>query len=520
MNRFLMSLLSVFVLLLTLTAHAQAPAAPELLLPPQDKAVIIRLDGPVDDIMLASLKRRTQQALQGGAQLIILEVETYGGQITSALAISKYIKSVPVPVAAWVNDKAYSAGVLITLACNPVLMAPQASMGDCEPIEVVMGRAQALDPELRAKFSSPILQELANSAQRNKVPEVLTRAMVLREVEVWELWNPQAAKPETRYVDGPTRQKMLKETLPLPDGTLVPAWQDRHAQPIDSKDTLLTIGTEQALAMGLAQRSARDQQELLTWLNVRGEVQTLTYNWTEHLARWLVLWEIRALFFVAMLILAYLEISHPGASIFGLGAVVCLGILVAAPYFTGTASTWEIITIIVGVLLVAADIMLHGGMGFLTPPGVILVAVGLIGTFIPPDPDGGSWPSSPAMWGGMQIGACVVVFGSVFSVGVMLGLARYLHMVPGFRRLQLQPAAAAMIGPVRDDLSNTASDAVFPGAMGLAETDLRPAGKVRFGTHLVDVTTRGDYIARGTAVDVVEVSGLAVVVKPHSQKAN
>jgi membrane-bound serine protease (ClpP class) len=51
------------------------------------------------------------------------------------------------------------------------------------------------------------------------------------------------------------------------------------------------------------------------------------------------------------------------------------------------------------------------------------------------------------------------------------------------------------------------------GAMGVAETNLRPSGKGRFGDRLVDVVTEGDMIERGSPITIVEVQGSRVVVK-------
>jgi membrane-bound serine protease (ClpP class) len=54
---------------------------------------------------------------------------------------------------------------------------------------------------------------------------------------------------------------------------------------------------------------------------------------------------------------------------------------------------------------------------------------------------------------------------------------------------------------------------VAPGTEGKALTTLRPSGKARFGEHVVDVVTEGDYIPVDTAVAVVSADGMRVVVK-------
>ncbi|MHC5006852.1 MAG: NfeD family protein, partial [Planctomycetota bacterium] len=51
------------------------------------------------------------------------------------------------------------------------------------------------------------------------------------------------------------------------------------------------------------------------------------------------------------------------------------------------------------------------------------------------------------------------------------------------------------------------------GSIGVAETDLRPAGRADFEGRLVDVKSVGDYIDRGTRVRVVSVGRFAIEVE-------
>ena len=51
------------------------------------------------------------------------------------------------------------------------------------------------------------------------------------------------------------------------------------------------------------------------------------------------------------------------------------------------------------------------------------------------------------------------------------------------------------------------------GSVGLATTPLGPSGKARFGNHLVDVISSGEFISRDSQVVVTEVHGNRVVVR-------
>ncbi len=50
-------------------------------------------------------------------------------------------------------------------------------------------------------------------------------------------------------------------------------------------------------------------------------------------------------------------------------------------------------------------------------------------------------------------------------------------------------------------------------ASGVAVTDLRPAGSIRINDKKIDAVTQGEYIDKGTLVNVVQVTGNQIIVK-------
>src|SRR5262249_31985305 len=102
----------------------------------------------------------------------------------------------------------------------------------------------------------------------------------------------------------------------------------------------------------------------------------------------------------------------------------------------------------------------------------------------------------------------------VGAVVAALTLAWYLPHIPYVNRLVLKPPTEH-----GDDDEAPAPDGVKPelaallGAVGVAVTPLRPAGKVKFGDEFVDVVAEGDYVNPGARVQVIEVEGYRVVVK-------
>ena len=100
--------------------------------------------------------------------------------------------------------------------------------------------------------------------------------------------------------------------------------------------------------------------------------------------------------------------------------------------------------------------------------------------------------------------------GLALAIGGAFMLAWYLPHIPYANRLVLAPPpeGAGADGAV---LENPLASLL--GAIGVAETPLRPAGKARFGDEYVDVVAEGSYVPPGTRVRVIEVEGNRVVVK-------
>ena len=125
----------------------------------------------------------------------------------------------------------------------------------------------------------------------------------------------------------------------------------------------------------------------------------------------------------------------------------------------------------------------------------------------------GHWPRSNEEWVGF--GQKIGPFGISILGALALAfiLARYLPNIPYVNRLILKPHDEA--GEFGDEMADSVHPdmAALLGAIGVAATPLRPAGKVQFGDDFVDVVAEGSYVLPGTRVQVVEIEGNRIVVK-------
>ena len=98
----------------------------------------------------------------------------------------------------------------------------------------------------------------------------------------------------------------------------------------------------------------------------------------------------------------------------------------------------------------------------------------------------------------------------------MIVISRYLPNIPYFKSLiPANPSAAAAGVPTDQDIYH---GVVMLGNIGVAECQLRPAGKARFGSTLVDVLTQGELIEAGRNVEVMSRTGNHVIVREVPEK--
>ncbi|USN99037.1 MAG: hypothetical protein H6810_12955 [Phycisphaeraceae bacterium] len=194
---------SALLLLLTLSlglgpvAQTDAPA-PVASIPAArqaDDVVIITMRGEIDRWTELSLKRRIKQAEESGADAIVIEIDSPGGELGAVLEICNAIKSSTITNAvAWVHPQAFSGGAIVALACREIVTSDPASMGDAFPITFGPQGVRGLSPDERTKFLPPLLTEVVDSARRNGYDEFLVQAMVTDQIELWSVRDTETGK--------------------------------------------------------------------------------------------------------------------------------------------------------------------------------------------------------------------------------------------------------------------------------------------------------------------------------------
>jgi len=511
--------------------------------PPEgfDRAYILPIRDEITDVTLESLQRRAHTARQGGADVIIFELDTPGGMATTALKICTLIKNDldDIHTVAWVNPDAYSAGALIAMACDEIVMSARSKIGDAQPIMVGPEGFSAVPEDVEPKFTSPLIEELRDSANRHGYDPKMCLAMIRPDIELY--WVENSRTGERRFVtpgerdrlfgletatstgrteaiekkDDEARPRRRSLSEPISDEASRTEWHYvRNApplgavpQPVVPSGELLTMGQDAAIAYGFAKGKVSSEGELRDFLDIRGGLVRLEYTWTEHLVAWLSSPLVRGILFMVMLLAAYVEFNTPGVGLPGIVALVCLVIFLGAPYLTGLAQAWEIVLVVAGVVLLAVEIFVLPGFGVAGISGILLIGVGLLATFMPRDFAPFNWPTLQYTVDGLKTGLWVIALGLLASVAGMVALSRVMPRTPYFRRI-IPP------NPTPEDVApDSGGEIARIGDVGRAEGPLRPAGKARFGATLVDVVSDGEFIAPGERVEVIDRAANRVVVR-------
>lgn len=502
------------------------------------KGAVITIHGEINDILADSLARRVAEAQEDGATTIILEMDTPGGLVVSALDISKMIRrwsDEGLHTVAWVNDDAYSAGALISLAANEIYMATSGSIGDCAPIMVTPAGMEELGAAERAKAESPILEDFRTSSLRNGYDVLLTRSMVSVGTEVWWLENVETGERE--FVDGATKRARLGDPEPAAQRDVKEVsfqeaglWRlvetafdpllDKDVpiqQPIDSETELLTLSASEALLYGIAAGTANDKAELAGKLGLAGTPATLDKSGWERFATWLNSPLVRGLLFIIILLGAYIEFQSPGLIVPGSAALVALAIFLGAPYAAGLADIWTFVLLGLGILLIGLEIFVIPGFGVAGILGFLAIVISFVGTFVPAEPvNPGEWdfpipvPTLQGTWDALQRGIMVLGSSLMISVAGIALLARFLPSMRTAEGLVLGAAGDADAAAVPDAHTGVA----LVGDVGIVTGDLRPGGQARFGSEIVDVCSQGEYVDAGQRVQVLQRDGMRIVVRP------
>lgn len=474
---------------------------------PTVKAAVIVCQGMIDDGLFESIKRRTQIALDGGAEYLLYEINTLGGLVSSAYDISEYFlheANREAKTVAYISKKAVSAGALISVGCEDIIMKERTRIGACAPMALGM----KLDDVEREKIESDIRTVFVNSAQANGYPEALLKAMVTIEIEVFRVKNLKTGEDE--FFESTDMQKDPN------------VYDLANKKMIVTKEQILDITAVEALEYGIARAVVKNVAGALDFLAERdgvsfaGEPMMLKPLWSEQMVRWLNSPAVMAVLVMLALLGVYIEFNTPGVGLPGLVAVICFVIIIGSKHLHGLANWVEVLLFAIGLLLLLIEIFVLPGFGIAGFFGITFIIIGLFGMLVKNGPDELPWPRDALAWKDFTDGVIGLSAGFFGFVILAWLLAKYLPRLQFLSGLMLAPSAAKLGTEVEvsmTTLPDSRTIGVNIGELGEVVSKLRPTGKARFGHAIVDVVAEGEFLDTGTRIEIISIRGNRVVVR-------
>lgn len=473
--------------------------------PPETKykrPVVIHIHGPISGLTEAFFRRAMDKIRKLKADLIVVEIDSPGGELDASLFIAHTLRDVDFArTVAFVPDEAISGGVIIALGCDEIWPGEFGQMGDAGPI---MFGADGQFRHAPEKIRSYLVQQVRQLAEAKNRPPALAEAMVDMNTTVYRV---------IRTADGSEWFLNEAELNALAD----PQAYEKKEPVLEARpDTFLTVGGQRAVQLKLAEGIAKDRTGLFTALGSSKPIEELRPNWVDRTIYILNFPLITAALLVIGLVALYFEFSIPGLGIGGIISIVCFGIFFWSHFLGGTAGWLEVLMFLLGFSLLAVELFILPGFGVSGISGIILILAAL--TMALQD---FAMPTDAQQWQQTSRSLLLILSTFAFVIVAVATLIRYANVIPAFRGLTLQPPVSEEGAPPVVTLltqsaaahPSTSNYLPNPGDKGVAESVLRPAGKANFNDCIVDVMSEGDYIDANTPIVVVKRQAQLVFVR-------
>jgi membrane-bound serine protease (ClpP class) len=413
---------------------------------------VAKIDGTIDLGLAPYVERVLKEAQAAQAQAVILQINTFGGRVDAAVIIRDALLKSPLTTIAFIDSRAISAGALISLAATKIAMTPGATIGAATPVQMGPG-GQGAQP-VSEKTVSYVRKEFASTAQARGKPTQIAEAMVDADVEI----------------------KGLSE-----------------------KGKLLTLTTQEALQVGVANYEAASITALLGLLNISdAQIKEPSVNWAEEFVRFLTNPVVSSLLITLAMLGIILEIRTPGFGIPGAIGITCLGLFLYGHSIVDLVGLEEVLLVLTGIVLLTLELFVIPGFGIVGLLGIVTLGAALVMSIV-----GAGATLETTLFAVGQIG-----FSLALAIALSFIFFKFLPKMPFGRAFVLDTKLDGRAGFLTEPLR----DHVLLNRHGVAHSTLRPAGIAEIDGQRIDVVSEGEFIEAGTPIKVLRVDGNRIVV--------
>jgi membrane-bound ClpP family serine protease len=474
----------------------------------------IDVRGPVDGALAETLRRRIRRAIGQHANLLILQLECAGGDTLVARDLARDLRELkddkgelPVMTVAYIPGHAPDTAVILALGCTEIVMHKDAELGDFSSLVFKSegGELTEVDPDKNVMR----LKDLKGLAEDQGYSPALFGGMMDRRVTIY--WA-------TNRKDRRERRFLSEEELKDDRQSVNPIWGNevliKEGGPPWPKPAprakLLILPADRAKEFGVARYTVDNLSELYALYGVDpSKVKVAEADWLDDLAKFLCSSTMSIILVMVGVTCLILELKMPGLGIPGVISALCFVLFFwSHSQLAGQITMLAILLFLLGLVLIGLEVFVIPGFGVCGISGVLLMLLSLALVTVEKKPE------TSQEWMGFVTTLAKFGLALLGAVPAALVVAHYLPSIPYVNRLILKPE-----GEKSEELGEETPEPIRPelaallGAVGVAATPLRPAGKVQFGDDFVDVVAEGGYVVAGTRVQVVEIEGNRIVVK-------
>jgi membrane-bound serine protease (ClpP class) len=420
----------------------------------QKKVFTFAIDQDIDPGMNRRVKLAIDQAEALKVDVILIEMDTYGGAVTDADEIRTRILESKIPVYVFINKDAASAGALISIACDSIYMAPGASIGAAT---VVNGTDGAAAPDKYQSYMRSMMRSTAEATGR----------------------NPQIA------------EAMVDEKLVVPG--------------ISDSSSVITFSVAEAIQNGFCEGEYATAKEILAAQGLQSaEIIAYEEKTVDTIISFFLSPAVSGILILLIIGGIYFELQTPGVG-FPLAVALTAALLYFIPYYlNGLAENWEILAFVIGIILLAVEFFILPGFGVFGVAGIVLTLGGLVLGMLPNQAFDFELVPSPQLFGALL----TVILSALVGVGMVFWLTPKVNEWGAFKHLTLATTQDRSKGYT----SSTYSEDMV-GKIGKVHSRLRPSGKVEIAGEIYDAYSRGEFLEQGESIEVISTEGTSLRVK-------
>ncbi|HEY1859752.1 MAG TPA: NfeD family protein, partial [Gemmataceae bacterium] len=465
----------------------------------------IDVSGVMTQSLASTVERRIRRALGHKANLIILQISCAGGDTQAARDFAEFLRGLakedpPVMTVAYIPERAPDTATFVALGCNLIIMNKDAELGDFSAVvqERRGNNNGPLGEAPPAKYQST-RDSLKGLAEEQGYSVLVADGMLNRDLVLYEVVPKKGARKWLLVTE---------DELKADKQSAEPQWTNERL--VKASGKFLTLKADQAKELDLAQYVVDGLPAVYDLYGVDpSKVHTNGPDWLEQLADFLTHPLTRFFLVMIGIVCLILELKLPGVGLPGVIAAVCFILFFwAHSQLAGQFTVLAVLLFILGLVLLGLEIFVLPGSAVAGISGTVLVIASLALVTLE------KWPETRTEWLGLGSTFATFSMSLLAAVVAAMTLAWYLPYIPYLNRLVMKSAEAADEsegGPSPELIDPRFADLL--GAIGVAATPLRPAGKMKFGEEYVDVVAEGGYVQPGARVQVVEIEGNRVVVK-------